>query len=571
MTILVSSATELLNALANATPGTIIELASGNYGDVVLDGFRFTEGVTLRSQDRNAPATFENLFVKNSSHLTFDQIAVHHVLADGEPDWSGAFRINTSDHITIRNSEIFGTVDGNHTNDGQGLLILDSTQITIDGTAFHDLKTALAVGRSEGIAIQNNRFYDIRSDGVQIASVREVAVEGNSFTNFRPAYHLGDHPDMIQVWNDGSFGAMSGITIRNNTLSRGEGGDVQAILFQGANRQANGSLAAPASNVVIEGNVIDGGTSQGIWVSHVDQAQISNNVLTLAAGGALAPTIKTELTTNSTVAFNVAPVVADVGSMALTKIENILTSGPVSGVSIDGTSAGDVLNGGADNDRISGLAGDDTLSGHDGNDQITGGDGNDRLFGGSGTDALNGGTGVDELQGGSGRDALFGCDGNDRLYGQDGNDVLFGDAGNDLLNGGAGADELRGGSGNDGFYGGGGNDRIYGDAGVDTIFGDGGNDRIDGGTENDVLRGGTGADTFVFQWASGSDRILDFEDGVDQLDFSQLSTVTSFEDLKIIMSSPNTVTIGYFDGTAEVELVVSSTTPFLIGASDFII
>jgi Ca2+-binding RTX toxin-like protein len=417
MTILVSNAIELLDALANAAPGTTIELASGNYGDVVLDGVRFTEAVTLRSQDPNAPATFENLLVKNSSFLTFDQIAVHHVLAEGEPDWSGAFRISTSDHITVRNSEIFGTVDGNHTNDGQGLLILDSRHLTLEGNAFHDLKTGLTVGRSESVAIQNSRFHDIRSDGVQIASVREVTVEGNSFTNFRPAYHLGDHPDMIQVWNDGSFGAMSGITIRDNTLTRGEGGDVQAILVQGANRQANGSLPAPASNVVIEGNVIDGGTSQGIWVSHVDQAQTTNNVLTWAAGGALAPMIKTELTTNSIVAYNVAPVIADVGSTALTKIENILTSGIVSGVSIDGTGVGDVINGGADNDRISGLAGDDTLYGHDGNDQITGGDGNDRLFGGSGTDVLTGGTGIDELQGGSGRDALFGGDGNDRLLG----------------------------------------------------------------------------------------------------------------------------------------------------------
>jgi hypothetical protein len=75
----------------------------------------------------------------------------------------------------------------------------------------------------------------------------------------------------------------------------------------------------------------------------------------------------------------------------------------------------------------------------------------------------------------------------------------------------------------------------------------------------------------VFQWASGSDRILDFEDGVDQLDFSDLATVTSFDDLGFDTSSPTTVTIGYHDGTAEVQLVVSSATPFLIGASDFII
>ncbi len=571
MTILVSSAVELLNALASAAPGTTIELAGGNYGDIVLNGFQFSQAVTLRSQDPKAPATFDSLSVKNASGLTFDSIAVHHVLAPGEPDWVGGFQITNSDHITVRNSEISGTADGNHTNDGQGLLILNASAITLEGNAFHDLKTGLAVGRSDGIEIRGNRFYDIRSDGVQMASVRDATVEGNTFTDFRPAYHLGDHPDMIQVWNDGTFGPMSNIVIRDNTLTRGDGGDVQAILFQGALLRTDGTRPEAAFDVVIEGNIIDGGAAQGIWVSEVDQAQISNNILTFAAGGTWEPTIKTEATTNTTVADNVAPVIVDVGSTSLMELENIQTSGTVSGLTIDGTSSGDVLSGGSGHDRILGHAGDDTLNGQDGQDQLIGGDGNDKLYGGSGRDVLNGGAGQDDLQGGTGRDALFGGDGNDRLYGQDGNDVLFGDAGNDLLNGGAGADDLHGGDGNDGFYGGGANDRIYGDAGADVIFGDGGNDRIDGGTGNDTLYGGSGSDIFVFGWASGSDRILDFEDGQDRLDFSQLTTVTSLDDLEIIQTSATSSTVRYDDGTAVVELSVLSKTPFVLDAADFII
>jgi Ca2+-binding RTX toxin-like protein len=571
MTILVTNLTELKAALATAVPGTIIELASGYYGDLVLDGYRFTDTITLRSQNAAAPATFDSVFVKNSSHITFEQIAVHHVLAEGEPDWSGGFRINSSNHIAVRNSEISGSDDGIATNDGQGLLILDSSHITLEGNAFHDLKTGLAVGRSEDVVVKANRFEDIRSDGAVFASVRDVIVDGNTFTNFRPAYELGDHPDMIQVWNDGSFGEMSNITISNNTLTRGDGGDVQAILIQGQSPNSGGTLPAPAFDIVVENNVIDGGTSQGIWVYDVAEVQILGNVLTQAAGGALQPTIKTENTTQSTVANNVAPIISDVGSVGLTTIENITTAGSISGTVLNGTSAADILNGGATDDRLNGLSGDDTLYGNDGHDQLNGGGGNDKLFGGSGRDALSGGDGADELQGGNGRDALFGGAGNDKLYGQDGNDVMFGDAGDDFLNGGAGADEMRGGSGNDGFYGGGGNDRIFGDDGNDTIFGDGGNDRIDGGRGNDVLRGGANSDTFVFQWAGGSDTILDFQDGLDRIDFSNLTTVTSYADLHITALNATSNAIGYFDGVADVTLTIVSATPFVLGADDLIV
>jgi Ca2+-binding RTX toxin-like protein len=130
---------------------------------------------------------------------------------------------------------------------------------------------------------------------------------------------------------------------------------------------------------------------------------------------------------------------------------------------------------------------------------------------------------------------------------------------------------MRGGSGNDGFYGGGGNDRIFGDDGNDTIFGDGGNDRIDGGRGNDVLRGGANADTFVFQWTSGSDTILDFQDGLDRIDFSNLTTVTSLADLDITALNATSYAIGYFDGTEDVTLTVVSATPFVLAADDFVV
>ena len=103
----------------------------------------------IRSQDALAPATFDSLQVKNSSYITFENISVRHVLDAGEPDWVTVFWIDKSDHIAVLDCKIFGSVDENPANDGQGLLVLDSSHIEILGTRFHDLKTWVSVGRSE--------------------------------------------------------------------------------------------------------------------------------------------------------------------------------------------------------------------------------------------------------------------------------------------------------------------------------------------------------------------------------------------------------------------------------------
>lgn len=567
----VSSGDELLQALANAAPGDTIELAPGNYGDVVLDGYRFSANVTITSQHANAPATFDTLFIKNSSHLTFDGIAVNHVLADGEPDWSSAFRIDKSDNISVLNSEISGSADGNHTNDGQGLLVLDSTSITLDGNTFHDLRTGLSVGRSEFVEVTDNTFVDIRSDGANFANVRHVVFDGNTLSDFHPAFQLGDHPDMIQLWNDGSFGDMYDIVISNNVLTQGDGDAVQGIFIQGALAQPDGTLPPMLHDLAISGNTIDLGAAQGIWLSNVDLAHVTGNTLTQAEGGATAPTIRTDHTSNTTIGNNIAPHIDDVGSTGLTYFDNTITAEAPAGSTIEGTSGNDTLLGSAGDDVMSGGDGDDSAYGGSGNDRISGGNGSDLLYGDDGDDTLNGGGGNDELHGGKGNDGFFGGGGNDRIFGEQGNDVLFGDGGNDMLNGGAGDDRLYGGSGDDGFFGGGGNDEIYGEQGSDTIYGDGGRDRIDGGTGDDTLIGGAGADTFVFTFAAGSDRILDFRDGIDLLDFSGLDTIATLDDLHIVDNGGGSITIYYFDGVADVALVLDSKAPMTIDAADVLL
>ncbi|MGR3468858.1 MAG: family 16 glycosylhydrolase [Shimia sp.] len=108
----------------------------------------------------------------------------------------------------------------------------------------------------------------------------------------------------------------------------------------------------------------------------------------------------------------------------------------------------------------------------------------------------------DSIRGYAGDDTLYGRDGDDTLRGNRGDDALFGHAGNDRLAGGRGDDELVGGTGQD---------VVTGRRGDDDMWG--GSYGADG--ERDM---------FVFRDHSGSDRIHDFEVGVDVLKLKSLNT-----------------------------------------------
>jgi len=95
------------------------------------------------------------------------------------------------------------------------------------------------------------------------------------------------------------------------------------------------------------------------------------------------------------------------------------------------------------------------------------------------------------------------------ITGTTGANTLYGSSGVDLIKAGAGADRL---------YGRAGNDTLRGDTGNDSLHGEGGRDTLDGGAGNDLLSGGADADVFRFTGKWGSDKVADFQDGIDRID-----------------------------------------------------
>ncbi|HZF94524.1 MAG TPA: M10 family metallopeptidase C-terminal domain-containing protein [Allosphingosinicella sp.] len=239
--------------------------------------------------------------------------------------------------------------------------------------------------------------------------------------------------------------------------------------------------------------------------------------------------------------------------------------------------------GGSGNDRLfgndaanvlNGNAGDDTIDGGAGNDTIVGGAGKDLLLGGAGNDifrftaASDSGVGtardvIGDFQEGDRIDltavgatsfiggALFGGRaGEVRTVSIAGRTIVEVDTNGDRLadmqievagafqfdrldfiglNGVAteGADTLYGSAGADTIRSLGGNDVLYGLDGNDILDGGAGNDLLVGGGGRDTLTGGAGADRFRFENPADSsgastDRIVDFQSGLDKIDLSGL-------------------------------------------------
>lgn len=273
-----------------------------------------------------------------------------------------------------------------------------------------------------------------------------------------------------------------------------------------------------------------------------------------------------------------------------------------SGGTLNGSVNGDKLAGAGGDDIIRALGGDDTIFGLAGTDSYDGGAGTDTLdlsdattgtvarldldavrnadgdrasltgienvTGSNFDDILVGDEGANRLLGCSGDDQLVGLAGDNQLFGNTGDDVLRGGAGDDILNGSTGQDTLLGEAGEDVLRGGAGNDKISGGGGSDHIIGGADADVIEGGSGFDRIFGGTGTDVFVMTDGFGYNRIFDFEDGVDRLNFADHASVSSIADLTI-----HTFNLGAdtrIDVAADEFIVLVGINNTAVTASDFV-
>jgi pectate lyase len=276
-TIVVNSTAGLSSALNSAQGGDVIQLASGVYSDLSLKGLTFASNVTITSADAAKPAVITDFVIRDVSGLTFKNVELatpNSVETKGGAYW--AFNVFDSREIHFDQVSVHGSLDGDSSNDVQGLNFLDSSHISITNSEFQQLERAMSIGRTDHVHVTGNYVHDLRSDGFDFAQVSYVQVSGNTFTNFTPAE--GDHPDAIQFWTRGTTEPSHDIVISGNAILRGEGSYTQGIFFRDQTDQM------PFERVTISDNLIVNTGYNAIRVTGIKDLTVTDNTLVSVSG-----------------------------------------------------------------------------------------------------------------------------------------------------------------------------------------------------------------------------------------------------------------------------------------------
>jgi hypothetical protein len=145
---------------------------------------------------------------------------------------------------------------------------------------------------SQDVAVADNRFHDIRTDGVRGGGSSNVQIKDNFFTDFYPA--KGDHPDAIQLWETALNPNAHDIVISGNVIVRGDGGLMQGVFLRGP----DGTF----DRVMVNDNTVVGGMTNGIYVDGAANVEVSHNVVAGYSGAK--SWIRLENTSNARVMDN---------------------------------------------------------------------------------------------------------------------------------------------------------------------------------------------------------------------------------------------------------------------------
>jgi chitodextrinase len=288
-TITVSTSAELYKALAGATGGETILLASGDYGNFSLgvkSGFdiTFPSTVKIASASSDHPAVFTGIALNGAANLSIDNVVFDYTAGGDNTQRDRPNQVNGCTNISITNS----TFDGDTAHDaaetangygtGIGLSVRGGEGITIQNNDFYAWHRGAVFDSTTNLKVIGNEVHDIRSDGMDYVNVQNVLIEDNYLHDFRASYASGDHRDMIQFWTSGTKTPSTDITIRGNVLDIGDGSYTQSIFMR--NEMVDSGQAGKEmyyQNVVIENNTIYNGHLHGITVGETNGLVISGN------------------------------------------------------------------------------------------------------------------------------------------------------------------------------------------------------------------------------------------------------------------------------------------------------
>ena len=543
--MLVNNIEELRSAIANNET----EIVLAESGDFVDESDKFDEsqlvsltkkdGITIRSEDASDPETLVGLKINNAKNIQIKDVKLTGWIQEDptQKEIAAAGQVeNNSNNVTFSNVIFEGRDDSALKR--VGFRAKYSSNVTVENSQFSGFRKAFVGAVSSDLRVTGNEFVNAGVDAMFFNNPKYLTIENNVVRDFdseiRNSIDLvkepeADHGDAIQFLVQNDFEAKD-ISIKNNVALIGDGADFQGIFIQTRN---NGSLA----NVDIENNLIHTRLANGIYLGKGKNINIQDNTVVfrdseatdsntdksaIIVDNAENPVIENNIAgyfkingerfggggsnfakkpTNGNIAANFKSFGADVSYEDVFVNGDMLTNPDFySTISTDGFTVLDSISAGANLGQLPDATAGDPI------------------------DSVSEGSGGTEPSPDPESDSILISLGDANANGD-----IFGTAEADLMEANANTsdDKLRA-LGRDG------NDTLIGANNVD-ISGENGDDLLVLNGGDSLVWGGSGSDEFriTSKTESGSN-ILDFEKGIDTIEFRDVQGISSMSDLDII-------------------------------------
>jgi len=262
----VSSVAQFQSVLKTAKPGDIIDLAPGRYPMNIAD---FHGKATIKS------GTFTQGQISNSSGLDFQDNefdAAGAKVTSGSIHDTMAFVVAGSSDIHFERPKVHGDPNGTLANTAGGLFIRESENVTVEDGDFSYLANAVGHQNTPHLTITGNACHAVYDDCIRGGGSSWLLISHNHAWSNHPDPTDTDHPDFIQIWQDGQTVASHDITVTDNRHERGTGHVTQCVFIE---TQPTGT-----SNVTIARNTCLGSMWNGIAVFGATNLIVTDNNVT---------------------------------------------------------------------------------------------------------------------------------------------------------------------------------------------------------------------------------------------------------------------------------------------------
>ena len=284
-TITVRNSAELKDAverLAAGDGGTVV-MQAGRYSLSLNDpnGSQTDARVRLTSADPGDPAVLTELQLNRRENL-----AVDHVVFDSSTERVSTHHrdldISGSENVSIRDSVFRGrateSLDGTPDQvSGVNLaLIRNSDGIEMRDNHMSGYYHGVAFKDSNDVVFAGNELTRFQGDGIRIAGVQDLLIEGNHLHGMLGTSQDINHSDMIQFWGTNIGQNTERVTIRDNIINTEGGPAYQMIFGRNEHHDRNGWLF---QDIVIEGNLLHGAHHNTISIAQTEGMVVRHNTV----------------------------------------------------------------------------------------------------------------------------------------------------------------------------------------------------------------------------------------------------------------------------------------------------